>query len=150
MLKLKLQYFGHWTGRTDSFEKTLMLGKIEGGRRSGWQRMRWLDGNTGSMHLNLSKLWSWWWTGKPRVLQSMGSKRVGHKWATELNWSLWASSHSDWDQPLFQKRKLDLIIPILHNLKCSQLILIMIGSCYPVIIQVPLSHGSQIIISEKL
>ena len=88
VLKLKLQHFGHLMWITDSLEKTLMLGKIEGGRRRGWQRMRWLDGITDSMDMNLSKLQEWWWIGRPGVLQSMGSQSVRHDWATELNWIL--------------------------------------------------------------
>ena len=91
MLKLKLQYFGHLMQRADSLEKTLMLGKIES-RRRGWQEMRWLDGITDSWW---TWVWassrSWWWTGKPGVLQSMGSQRVGHDWTTELNWTMHCS-----------------------------------------------------------
>ena len=85
MLKLKLQYFGLLMRRTDSYEKTLMLGKIEGRRTRGRQRMRWLDDFTNSMDMSLSS-GSWWWTGKPGVLQSMGSQRVRYDWATKLNW----------------------------------------------------------------
>ena len=86
-LKLKLQCFGHLMGRADSFEKTLMLGKIEGGRRRGLQR--W-DG------WRASSIWwtwvwasseSWWWTGRPGMLQFLGLQRVGHDWATQLNWT---------------------------------------------------------------
>ena len=78
ILKLKLQYFGQLMRRTNSLEKTLMLGKIEGRRRRGIQRMRWLDGITDLMEVNLSKLQELVWTEKPGVLQSMGIQRVGH------------------------------------------------------------------------
>ena len=87
MVKLKLQYFGHLIWWTDSFEMTLMLGKIEGRKRRGWQRMRWLKGITNSMVMSLRvSSGRWWWTGRPGLLQSTGPQRVGHKWATELNW----------------------------------------------------------------
>ena len=85
MLKLKLQYFGHLMQRTDSFEKTLMLGNIEGGRRRGWQQMNgWMTSPT-----QWTWVWvnsgSWWWTGRPGVLQSVELQRVRHNWAAELN-----------------------------------------------------------------
>ena len=84
MLKLKLHYFSRMMWRTDSFEKTLMLGKIEGRRRRGRQRMRWLDGITDTMDMGLGGLGSWWWTGRPGMLWIMGSQRVRHDWVTEL------------------------------------------------------------------
>ena len=90
MLKLKLQYFGHLMQRVDSFEKTPMLGKTEGRRRRGLQRIRWLDGITDSMDSG-----NWWWTGRPGMLWFMGLQRVGHDWATELNWmcfKIWCGS----------------------------------------------------------
>ena len=86
MLKLKFQYFGHLMQRTDSFEKTLMLGKMNAGGKGedrgsdGWMasltQWTWVCVDSGS----------WWWTERPGMLQSMGSQRVGHDWATELNW----------------------------------------------------------------
>ena len=87
MSKLKVQYFGHLIWRADSLEKTLMLGKIEGRRRRGQQRMRcWMASLT-----QWTRVWvnseSWWWTGRPGVLHSMESQRVGHDWATELIWT---------------------------------------------------------------
>ena len=88
MMKLKLQYFGHLMQRAGSFEKTLMLGKIEGGRRRGRQRMRWLDGIIYATDTSLSTFGIWSWTGRPGVLQSMGSQRVRGDWASERNWQM--------------------------------------------------------------
>ena len=78
MLKLKLQYFGYLMRRTDSLEKTLMLGKIEGRRRRGQQRMKWLDGITDSIDLILSSLWEEVMSRKPGMLQPMEPQRVRH------------------------------------------------------------------------
>ena len=82
-----IQNLDTWCKKTDSLEKTLKLGKIEGRRRRRQQRMRWLDGITTQWTWVLVNSRNWWWTGMPGMLQSMELPRVGHDWVTELNWT---------------------------------------------------------------
>ena len=89
MVKLKIQYFGHLMQRADSLEKTLILGKIEGRRRRGQQTMRWWMASLTWWTWVWVDSGSWWWTGRPGMLQFTGSQIVGHDWATELNYILY-------------------------------------------------------------
>ena len=95
MLKLKLHYFGHLMQRTDSLERTLMLEKIEGWKRRGWQRMRWLHGITHSMDISLSRLRELVMDREVFHAAVHGVKRVGHDWVTELNWTFVAEVTKD-------------------------------------------------------
>ena len=96
MLKLKLQYFGHLMQRTDSFVKTVMLGKIQGRMRRGQQRMRWLDGIAGFWTWVWTSSTSWWWTGSPGVLQSRCSGVRESDTSDRLNWTDWKKCIHVW------------------------------------------------------
>ena len=103
-LKLKLQYFGLLMRRADSLEKTLMLGKIGGRRRRGWQRMRWLDGITDSMDMSLGKLQELWWTGRPGILWSWGHKESDK--TERLNWTEVKHNTAEENRPEMQLPKI--------------------------------------------
>ena len=102
-LNIALQYFGHLMQRTESLEKTLMLGKIEGGRRRGWQRMKWLDGITDSMNTSLSKFQGLVMAREAWRVAVHGVTKARHNWATELNWIKIISVFQIWSNAAFSK-----------------------------------------------
>ena len=126
MLKLKVQYFGHQMQRINSLVKILMLGGIGGWRRRGQQRMKWWMASPTQWTWVWVDSRSWWWTGRPGVLRSMGSQRAGHHWATELNWyfvnqTTWPHRKMSlkWTEKIFKVRK----YPALYHceMQCLQL-----------------------------
>ena len=143
--------------KTDSFEKTLMLRKIEGEKRRGQQRMRCFDGITDLMDMSLSKSESWWWTGRPGVLWFMGSQRVEHDRVTELNklqhpWLLcpspspWVFSiHVHWiGDPIQPSHPLPSPSPPAFNLSQHQGLFQWVGSSHQVakVLELQLQHQS--------
>ena len=142
MLKLKLQYFGHLMRRVDSLEKTLMPGGIGAGGEGddrGWDG--WMVSPTWWTLVCVNSR-SWWWTGRPGVLQSMGSQRVRHNWATELNWTNCWAMQRQWNRVDFAPNPCQISLPSDQirsdqSLSCVRLL----ATPWTVAYQAPLSMG---------